>query len=813
MQEFNFPKQRLSYKEKSKNDYQWAKDMIDNLTMNYAVDQGYLANDQFTEYNRKLSNYQLFNNILNQADFERECNPMGLDVGQFKDEVKPFNKAYNKIQVLLGEELKRPFNYRPILINSEGIKTKMFNRDQQLKNIIKKDIQDLIQLMQEAANGQADPEEVQKAINSFIDEKELAALDKTSFLDSKEILAANILEYLKHSQDIRDKMNDGLKHGLLAGDEHVYVGILKNEVYIDPLNSLGVFYHKSPEVKFVQDGLYAGYRTMMSVGDIIDRFGEFMEKEDIERLTSNMQGINGARADLIGPKMKYHNTDVYEQYMSKMMNYGYNEGSYGLPSYGEDWLVTLVEWRSEKKVYFLKFINEHGDEEQIIVNEDFEIPKEATRETVKGKYNSKKTVWKWGVFTAEEAWIPEIWQGVRIGEDIYCCIGPREYQLRSSDNPYDVKLSFHGIVYNAMNAQPISLMDRMKPFLYLYLIVVHKLKRLIARDKGQVFHLDLSMIPEKMGLEKVLYYLEEMDIDLFNPLQNAEKPGSYQRGKITGSTSRSNMQHIMNYISLMDAIDQQIAEVAGVTRQREGQVSSGEAVTNAQENILRSATITEATYFQPHFKLWEKVLDTAISLAQACWKNKTILKQYVLDDLSVATLEMGPEDLKNSDFGVFLSNHIKDNQVFETLRAMIQPLIQNDKAKMSDIIKMIKANSVQQLAKEIEASEEATLAQQQQQMQMQQQMAQEQLKAQELSEEKDRQLKREIALLEAETDIRLKEMDILNSDNDQDGIPSELEIEKFKVDTEFKRKKLELEEKKIKAASDKAANKSTQSKT
>lgn len=805
---FNFPRQRISYKEKTKNDYQWCKDMIDNLTLNYAESQGYTT-DEYTDYYRKLSNYQLYNNILNQRDFERECNPMGLDVGQFKDEIKPYNKAYNKVQVLLGEELKRPFNYRPILINSEGIKTKMFNRDQQLKNLVKQNISQLIQTMQMAAEGQADPEEVKKAVEGFIDQKELAKLDKTTFLDSKEILASRILEYLKHQQDIRDKMNDGLKHGLLAGDEHVYVGIVKDQVTIEVLNSLGVFYHKSPEVKFVQDGLYAGYRTMMSVGDILDRFGEFLKDEDIKKMTSDVQAINGAREDLIGPQMKYHNVDIYHEYVSRLKNYGYDEGSYGMPSFGEDWLVTLVEWRSEKKVYFLTFLNEYGDEERIIVNEDFEIPNEAVRETVKGKFGSKKTVYKWGVFTAEEAWIPEIWQGVRIGDDIYCCMGPREYQLRSTDDPYNVKLSFHGVVYNNMNANPVSLMDRMKPFLYLYLIVAHKLKRLIARDKGQVFHLDLSMIPDNMDLEKVLYYLEEMDIDLFNPLQNAEKPGSYQRGKITGSTSRSNMQHIMNYVALLDAIDQQIAEVAGVTRQREGQVSSGEAVTNAQENILRSATITEATYFQPHFKLWEKVLDTSLSLAAACWQNKSILKQYILDDLSVATLEIGPSDLQNADFGVFLSNHIKDHEVFETMRAMIQPLIQNDKAKMSDIIKMIKATSTQDLANQIEASEELAMQQQQQEMQMQMQLAQDQLKADQIENEKERQLKREIALLESETDIRLKEMDMLKESGDNDDIPSELEIEKFKVDTEFKRKKLELEERKLKQASDKANNKTS----
>lgn len=154
-----------------------------------------------------------------------------------------------------------------------------------------------------------------------------------------------------------------------------------------------------------------------------------------------------------------------------------------------------------------------------------------------------------------------------------------------------------------MNAESISLMDRMKPFQYLYFIVAHKLKKLIATDRGKVFHFDITMVPEKLGLEKTLYYLEEMNIDFYNPLHNAETPGVHQRSKVTTATDRSNMQHILNYVQLLAALDEQISDVAGITRQREGQIARNEAVTNSQQTIMQSATITEAVYFQPHNKL------------------------------------------------------------------------------------------------------------------------------------------------------------------------------------------------------------------
>jgi hypothetical protein len=148
----SFPKQRLSYQEKIKNDRQWGKDMLDNLELYYhSSARTYDSNTNKgrngrSEYQIKKSNYDLYNNILDQEDFVRECNALGIEVGQMIDEVKPYNKTPNKIAVLLGEELLRPFNYRAVLINSEGIKTKTsriystitrYYRGQSRRNLLK----------------------------------------------------------------------------------------------------------------------------------------------------------------------------------------------------------------------------------------------------------------------------------------------------------------------------------------------------------------------------------------------------------------------------------------------------------------------------------------------------------------------------------------------------------------------------------------------------------------------------------------------------------------------------------------------------
>lgn len=783
------------------NDKKWARAMIDRLLQEYSKDDSYLR-DYDTEYQRMLANYQLYNNQINQADFERECNPFGIDVGQFKDEIKPYNKAPNKINVILGEEFKRPINFRTVLINTDGIRAKEEVKKQMLQQFFRFKIEKIIENYN--TNFQTD-----LSTEDLIKPEELDRYMKYTYRDAKEEAANKLMQYLIRKEMIKDKMNDAYKHGLLSGYEFVWVGVRNNEVSVEPLNSLGVFYHKSPEVKYIQDGLYAGYRTFMNVGDILDLFGESMDPKDVERLENSLGVLPGDN----GPskQMKYNFESPIDRFFSNMYDQSYSEGSYGKPR-GEDWLVAHVEWVSQKKVGFISFIDEYGEEQTDMVSEDFKVPEEAVKSTVDGK-----TTYSWDQFTFQWKWIPEVWEGVRIGDDIYVDIGPKKYQYRSIDNPWSVKLGYHGVCYSAMNADPISLMDRMKPFQYLYFIVAHKLKQLIARDRGQVYHFDLSMVPSEIGLEKTLYYLDQMDIDLFDPLKNAENPGAAQRGKITGATNRSNMQHIMNYVQLMAALDDQIGDVAGVNRAREGQISTREAVTNSQVNIQQSSTITEAIYFKPHEIVWQEIFNSMLQCAQTLFAGKKMIKQFVLDDMSVEVLKLGPDDL-NADFGIFVSNASKDVEVYNNLQALAQPLIQNDKAKFSDIISLFKGTSINELEKDIKESEQRLQQEQLQQIRAQQETQQQQIQAQQQEKEAERmfemqlQAQKDDAAMQRElVKLQAKINDLPDDTFEQQKFKEELQLEYDKLAQEKELTKLELNSKE-KIAKQKPANSTSQKK-
>jgi hypothetical protein len=293
---------------------------------------------------------------------------------------------------------------------------------------------------------------------------------------------------------------------------------------------------------------------------------------------------------------------------------------------------------------------------------------------------------------------------------------------------YKVKLGYHGLVYENANAQPVSLMDRMKPYQYLFFAAMKKLEKLLKSDKGNKIPVDVTMIDKEMGMEKFLYYFENTDYYFYNPLQNAEKPGSAQRPGIQGVMAMTNAQSINQYIPFLQYLEQQINEQAGITKQREGQTANTEAVANAQQNIVQSSYITKI-YFMLHDELWKEVLQSLLQVAQQAYHDNPLLVQYTTDDLTRAILEIEPGELDNCKLGIFVTDSGLEHQAFNDLKQMSLSILQNPDAKVSKLIKLYTSLSLGDLEREIKAleAEQDAIRQQEQQANIESQERMQQL--------------------------------------------------------------------------------------
>lgn len=784
-------KQRVSFAEKERNNGQWGKDNVDALE-EYAYQDWNWNGKSYSPDSRMemmIRSYKLYASELDQTDLENVFNPLGYDIGQKKDEIQAYNVSHTKIDALHGELMKRPFNMKAVLTTDERAMASLEVLDKLMKEYLVAETNK--QIMINTLKEKNLPEEefnkaVQEIEAQFAEVKnpeQIMDYISNEYLEPREIKANKILNLLVRKEDILEKKSDSFKHGLLSSEEHAWVGEINGNPVIRVLNPLNSFYHKSPEVKYVQKGDYAGTRVKMSVADVLDIYRN-LKPEDVKKLEERYAFVANEK---MSDKMKYN----FKHLELEFAKAGYlnDRGSYGY-SYSDLVDVFHVEWRSQVKVGFATFVDEQGEETVEFLDETI------SEKDLKGIPGFSKLVWEW---------LPQVWEGTKIDEDIYVDIRPIPDQTISISNPYEQDLRYHGVVYNNMNSKQISQMERARNLQYLYFIVMHNMKKLIATDKGKIFGLDSSMLDPKIDLEKAIYYMDTLNIYVYNSLANADQPGGSQRsGALNNAVDRSNSQHIANYISILDYLDKQIGQVIGVPPSREGQTMSNEAVTNAQQNLIQSSVVTEMI-FNAHTKHWEKVLDSLVNVAIRLYNKNPKLYSYLSESNKHESINVKKSEFDNCDFNVFVVDSPQDNEIFRQLQALAQPLLQNDKARFSHIIKLIKQkSSIEELTRDIEKFEAMSDERAQQEGQSQQQAIQMQMELEAQEAEKQRQFELQKTQMEIEGKIRVAEIQSFARNQDQDiddnGVPDQLEIDKLRNE----REKISIEREKLKQESQEA---------
>jgi hypothetical protein len=717
--------QRISKKDKIKDDYAWARNQMDQIIQYY----GPFTGSNYKDYKRKLSNYRFYNNELNYEDLEYECSLLNINDKTFNDIVTPFVWVHNVVDVLIGENDNRPFNHRVILINSSGVNAFKREKSKLLQQYLEQTLVQEIekyraeqmennppQLTGDEEQDQQIQEEYEQQLQQQVQRLEQAKIlmspeDIEKYMltwqDEREILANKLLAYYKQKLRIKELKSDGFKHGKIAGEEFAWIGIQNDEPIVKLLNPLNVFYHKSPDVKYIQFGSYAGYVDYMSVPDVLSTFN--LKDEDIIKVESNIRnrGKYGWDVKMASKNSQYRSEPFEMRWLRSYNDENSEVGAYGQGNLEELIKVIHVEWRSQRKVGFITYVDEFEEEQVEMVSEEFELPKGYEKETIEDEYGVPTTYYYfadefYGTGRLEWKWIDEIWEGVQIDEDIYCNIGPKKLQYRELENPNSVKLGYHGVVYNNLNASTVSTLDRAKPFNLLYIMVAHKMKHMIALDKPPILNIDVDEIPDNLDKKDFIHFMDSMGIKFTQRLKHADNPAAANLMATTNSQSqeRSTLQYVLNYYQVLNYLRMDMMSIAGVSPERAAQISTQQSVTNAQQNMTQSANITDYE-FKIHNLHWTHVLNTLVETAIEHLRssNKKLIKRFVLDDSHIASLEIDPELYTNSDIGLFTTDIGKENEIFSHLKQMSQALIQNDKISLGLLTKMLEADSLSELKK------------------------------------------------------------------------------------------------------------------
>ena len=763
----HFPPQKLPLSKKTK---KWYCDCIEaGEQLSYISDARIRASWQ-----NKKANYDLANDKLDINDVKRVTNPYNIDGLTMPAKMQNYPIALPKIDLLVGEEMKRRFDYRVRVVNEDAVTSK----EQDLKKLID---ETLINTLQAGVKDKAEFEKRMKKLNRF---------KNFDYQDVRERRATQLLKYLWKKEGLEDKFSRAFMDLLISSEELAVVDIVAGEPIVRKINPLELHVVSNGDSPYVEDADIIIEDGYYPPGKVIDMFHDELTDKEVKRILDGDLTDSGESRFSLGEKERSiiptgefeiivdPETGILEESSDGSGSRGYR-GAFDLD--GNVRIMRTV-WRGVKKFGKIKYFDKKTES----IEEDM-VP-----EGYKAREGEKV---KW-------IWINEWYEGTLIGsgkDSIKVKYGARPIQFRSMDNPSICHSGYVGTYMNINDSRAYSLLDRMKPYQYLYNVYMYRTEQAFAKSYGKILKLPLHLVPDDWDLDQWLNYLFQMNVMVTDGFKEGDKGAS--QGKLAGSLGgNDNMvadlemgNYIQQHLMMLQYIKEEMGEIAGVSEQRQGQIEQRELVGNVQRAVTQSAHITEK-WFKVHENFKSRVLTLLLETAKYAYKGNTHKRQMLMDDMTNVLFDIPGDELMEADYGLFLSNSSADSELYESLKALTQAAIQNDKMTFANVIDIYTSDSIASIKRKIEFAEEEKAEGEQRQFEAQIKQQQEAVQAQMANEQAKQALEERNNVRDNQTKLLIEEMklraDAMAESGDYDDGQLSLDLRKHLDSMAVKEKEL-----------------------
>jgi hypothetical protein len=736
---------------------------------------------------RLMKNYKLAKGVIDRTDYIVEENNEYKDIVEMLTaedasalELKFYPIIPNVINVLVAEFAKRStkltyravdeFSYNELLEEKRKMVEETLLADAQMK-IVTALLEQGLDPNSEEAQQQTSPENLKTL-------PEIEAFFKKDYRSMIEQWASH-----QHKVDVEKfKMDEleerGFRDMLITDREFWHFHMMEDDYQVELWNPVVTFYHKSPDARYISQGNWAGKIDMLTVSDVIDKYGYIMTEEQLKAceaiypIRSGGYIVGGYQNDgtyYDATKSHEWNTNMpslaYRQFTTARANSITDGGDIinQILSQGEDYFdqgtayllrVTQAYWKSQRKVGHLTKITEDGQVTNEIITEDYEVTDKPIYDTRLFKNKTKDNL-AFGEHI-DWIWINEVWGGIKIGPNIPSFwgmnnpggfspiyigiqknkIGALKFQFKGDQSLYGCKLPVEGAVFSDRNTKSTALIDLMKPYQIGYNIVNNQIADILVDELGTIIMLDQNTLPKhslgedwgKGNYAKAYVAMKNFQmLPLDTSIANTENALNFQHFQ---KLDLSQTERLMSRIQLANHFKQQAYEVIGVNQQRMGQQLSQMTATGVEQATAASYAQTEIFFIQHCDYLMPRVHQMRTDLAQYYNATKPSARlSYTTSADEKVNFEINGTDLLMRDLNIFCSTTANHRSVLEQLKGMA---MQNNTtgASIFDLGKIVQSDSIAELNNALKASEDKQTNQKQQEMQQQQQMQEQQVKSQ-----------------------------------------------------------------------------------
>ena len=758
----NFPSQKIPFSKKGK---QWRKDHMD-----WADNNSYLSNSAVRrKLKQKRINLNLYNGKVDVSDMKLILNPGGMEKFFVPDAIQHYPIITPRVNVLVGEEKRRKFDWSVQIINP-GTLSK-----------IKEDKKKLVDAkLMEMISSDVSDEELEQELAKYGD------YINFDYQDMREKRANLLMRHYISQLDMKIAFQQGFKDALIMGEEVYMFDIVNGDVVFEKLNPLKVHTLRGGFSNKIEDSDVIVLDDFWSPGKIQDHFYNDLNDIEVKKLdegewagdNTNLDGVTESVDDLAG--LRLLDREGMDSYIDSTGIYDKNDQN-GRNTYKDgngNIRVLRMFWRSMKKVIKVEYFDDMGKKQTKFRSEDYVLDKDMGE-------------------VGKTLWVPQWWKGVKIGQDTYLQIKPREIQYNKLDQPSYNSCGIVGQIYNTGDEEAVTMVDRAKPFQYLYDISWYRVNEALSKYLGSIVELDLAKVPTGWSVTKWLYFARKSGISVVDSFKEGQK--GMAKGRLAGSVGNTTGRvleqrigdFIQTHIDMMEYAKAGMDEITGVSRQRLGQVENRETVGGVERAVSQSNHITEEL-FTMHDYCKKRCFEILIETTKIALKGRDVKFSYIADDMTRQLAEIDGDQFAEEEYGLHVSNDDEINRLEQKLDGMVQMGLQNQMLSFSTAIKIYNSPSVREIQRLIEKDEQQMKESQSKASEDQNKMAQAQMEeAKRMDEENKRvdlekfnredETKRHIAELQEETkrmQMENAERGVETDDSDFEKFEAELGIKK-----------------------------------
>ena len=756
------PNQRVSRNVKLTK--KWQQDSI-----NYFIDNKNSDSDVRKSSSEIRDNWDFYNSILSPEEMKRTLDPLGVEEGLMKDDT--FNFGFydvinGPLMTLFGEELKRQFDVKAYALNPNVVNQK----DREFKQLV------LTYMVQLAKEESVDEETFRTKLQEFDDFR------RNDLQSAHEKMANQILEVLSKTPriDSKKKFNDAFKAKEIVGEEILRVYHVGKEPNFKVVSSENFFVMGLGMSNWVEDGYAWIEEEYLSANKLIEEFAEDLTNSEVTKL---LNISSGEETPIHPTQIKLIDTELVKDgnpRESTVLPVPYalenkilvEDGTSAITDSNGNIRIYRIQWLSLRKLGKLKYYDESGTPQNTWVDENYP-PREDLGEEV-----------KW-------IWVNELWEGVKIGEELYKKLRPCPIQMRSTINPSIVKPSYVGYINSIDGKRASCRLDRLKAYQNLFNVWMNKLVTLWAQNIGKAAVIDLAEIPSDMDHEEWYLWLKRFKLAFKNSFEEGKEGRA--RGLLAGNMQQGNKtidlslaSEINTAIQMLSWIEARIDKISAVPEPRQGNLTGREGLGVSQQAIISSSNQTEESFFI-HDLIKSKTFTVLLEYTKYLWQDEKGIRQYVLDDLSNKLVDVDGALLNEGEYGIRITNSSQLYQMMNTMRSLTHAAMQNGTVNLSDVARVDMATSPSEMLHMLDKAEEKKFQQQQQAQKSAQDAKMQEIQLQEQADERAHQRNLEEIKLENEYKLQIEGMKIgaksdeHATDNNQNNVEDEVELEAERI--------------------------------